>query len=221
VKLKSEIKPAEPNPDETRQMLLEAAGEVFAEAGFRNATVREICRRAGANIAAVNYHFGDKERLYSEVLRYSHGKTLEKYPPLLGLAENAPPEKKLRAFVLSLLLRIFDTGPTSWHGRLMAREMIEPSAALDSLVEERIRPMAAQLSKIVAEILNRPVTDECVRLCAFSVVSQCTFYKHCNPVVMRLFPKQSEMDAAAIEQIADHITKFSLAALKSFIEKKR
>jgi AcrR family transcriptional regulator len=202
-------------------MLLEAAGEVFAEAGFRNATVREICRRAGANIASVNYHFGDKEQLYTELLRYSHGKTLEKYPPLLGVAADAPPEKKLRAFILSLLLRIFDTGPTSWHGRLMAREMIEPSAALDSLVEERIRPMAGQLSQIVAEILHRPVTDECVRQCAFSVVSQCTFYKHCHPVMVRLFPKQSEMDAANIEQLADHITKFSLAALKSFVAKKR
>jgi AcrR family transcriptional regulator len=221
VRIKSEIKPVAPSQDETRQQLLEAAGEVFAEAGFRNATVREICRRAGANIAAVNYHFGDKEQLYTEVLRYSHGKTLEKYPPLLGLAVDAPPEKKLRAFVLSLLLRIFDTGPTSWHGRLMAREMIEPSAALDSLVEERIRPMAIQLSQIVGELLNRPPADECVRLCAFSVVSQCTFYKHCNPVMVRLFPRQSEMDPAAIGQIADHITKFSLAALKSFVEKKR
>jgi len=90
----------------------------------------------------------------------------------------------------------------------MAREMIEPSAALDALVEERIRPMSVQLSRIIGDILNRPPTDECVRLCAFSVVSQCTFYKHCNPVVVRLFPKQSEMDPAAIEQIADHITSF-------------
>jgi len=220
VRIKSEIKSAEPNQDETRQHLLEAAGEVFADAGFRNATVREICRRAGANIAAVNYHFGDKEQLYKEVLSYSHGRTLDKYPPLLGVTENAPPEKKLRAFILSLLLRIFDTGPTSWHGRLMAREMIEPSAALDSLVEERIRPMAVQLSTIVGEILNRPVDDEQVRLCSFSVVSQCTFYKHCNPMVMRLFPKQPEMDRPGIEQIADHITKFSLSALKSFVNKK-
>ena len=83
---------------------------MFAEAGFRNATVREICRRAGANIAAINYHFGDKETLYLEVLRYAHGKALEKYPPLLDVPADAPPEKKLRAFVHSFLLRIFDKG---------------------------------------------------------------------------------------------------------------
>ena len=59
--------------DKTRQRLLEAAGEIFAEQGFRQTTVRDICARAGANVAAVNYHFGDKEKLYSEVLRFAHG----------------------------------------------------------------------------------------------------------------------------------------------------
>lgn len=199
---------------ETRRQLLEAAGEVFAESGFRDATVREICRRAGANIAAVNYHFGDKETLYAEVLRYSHKKALEKYPPLLGVANDAPAEKKLRAFILSLLLRIFDKGPTAWHGKLMSREMIEPTAALDLLVEERIRPMSNQLWQIVSELLDCPVDDERVRQCSFSIVSQCTFYHHCSPVLCRLYPKQQPLDAAGIETLADHITRFSLAAMR-------
>jgi AcrR family transcriptional regulator len=203
------------NHDETRRLLLEAAGEVFAETGFRDATVREICRRAGANVAAINYHFGDKNTLYLEVLRYAHGKALEKYPPLLGLPEDAPAEKKLRAFIHSLLLRIFDKGPNSWHGKLMSREMIEPTGALDSLVEERIRPMSAQLWKIVAEILDCPLNDQRVRQCGFSVVSQCVFFHHCRPVVARLFPQQLPQDAASIEQLAEHITAFSLAAMKS------
>jgi TetR/AcrR family transcriptional regulator, regulator of cefoperazone and chloramphenicol sensitivity len=210
--------PAPPD-DATRHQLLEAAATVFAEAGFRDATVREICRRAGANIAAVNYHFGDKEKLYAEVLRYSHGKTLEKHPLLLDVATDAPPEKKLRAFVQSLLLRIFDKGPTAWHGKLMAREMVEPTAALDSLVEERIRPMAEQLQKIIAEILDCPLNDERVRPCSFSVVSQCLFYHHCQPVILRLFPRQA-FDSAGIARLADHITRFSLAALEHLPETK-
>ena len=205
---------------ETRRELLEAAGEVFAESGFRDATVREICRRAGANIAAVNYHFGDKETLYAEVLRYAHKRALEKYPPLLDVPADAPPEKRLRAFILSLMLRIFDKGPTSWHGRVMSREMIEPTAALDLLVEERIRPMSNQLWKIVAEILDCPVEDERVRQCSFSIVSQCTFYHHCSPVLARLYPKQQPMDVNAIETLADHITRFSLVAMKHLPESK-
>jgi len=212
--MKSPVETEVPARDETRRQLLEAAGEVFAEAGFRDATVREICRRAGANIAAVNYHFGDKETLYAEVLRYAHGKALEEYPPLLGVAAGAPPEEKLRAFVLSFLLRIFARGPTAWHGKLMSREMIEPTAALDSLVEERMRPMASQLRQIVGEIVGLPPDDERVRLCGMSVVSQCVFYHHCRPVISRLFPKNPLPDAAGIENLADHITRFSLAAMK-------
>lgn len=221
MKPKSPAAIADVSPDETRLQLLEAAGEVFAEVGFRDATVREICGRAGANVAAINYHFGDKENLYLEVLRYAHGKALEKYPPLLGIEEDAPSEKKLRAFIHSLLLRIFDKGPTSWHGKLMSREMIEPTAALDSLVEERMRPMVAQLWKIVAEILNCPINDERVRLCSLSVVSQCVFYNHCRPVVTRLFPDKFPQDAASIGHLVEHITKFSLAAMKHFSAAKR
>lgn len=205
---------AEVSHAETRRQLLEAAGEVFAEVGFRNATVREICRRAGANVAAVNYHFGDKETLYTEVLRYAHGKALAKYPPLLDLPAGAAPEAKLRAFVHSFLLRTFDSGPTAWHGKLMSREMIEPTAALDALVEERMRPMAQELWRIVSAILDCPDTEERVRLCAFSVVSQCVFYHHCRPVICRLFPGQGPLEAEAIARLAEHITQFSLAAMK-------
>ncbi|MEJ0091115.1 MAG: CerR family C-terminal domain-containing protein [Limisphaerales bacterium] len=208
-----------PADDATRHQLLEAAGEVFATVGFRDATVREICRLAGANIAAVNYHFGDKERLYAEVLRYAQQKAIEKHPPLLGVSPDAAPEKKLHAFVLSLLLRILDKGPTAWHGKLMAREMIEPTTALDSLVEERIRPMADQLQKIVSEILGCPMNDERLQPCAFSVVSQCLFYKHCHPVILRLFPDQT-FEPAGIARLADHITRFSLAAMTHLSEAK-
>lgn len=199
---------------ETRRQLLEAGGEVFAEFGFRNATVREICRRAAANVASVNYHFGDKETLYIEVLRHAHNKALAKYPLLLDVAADAPPETRLRAFVKSFLLRVFDKGPDSWHGKIMSREMIEPTAALDSLVQERMRPMADLLWHIVAGVLHCPLRDQRVRLYAFSVVSQCVFYHHCRPVVSRLFPKQPAMNRARVEALADHITDFSLAAMK-------
>jgi AcrR family transcriptional regulator len=211
--LKSSSEAGGPTQDETRQQLLEAAGGVFAEVGFRNATIRDICRRAGANVAAVNYHFGDKETLYTEVLRHSQQKAFEKYPPLMGAGADAPPEQKLRAFIQSFLLRIFDDSSTAWFGKMMSREMVEPTAALDLLVAERMQPMADLLRGIVAEILDCPAQAENVRLCCFSVVSQCVFYHHCRTMIFRLFPEQ-RLDASAVEQLAGHIARFSLAAMK-------
>ncbi len=205
----------EPDHLATRRQILEAAGEVFAEVGFRDATVREICSRAQVNNAAVNYHFGDKEKLYAEVLRYSQQKCLEKHPPFLDLSETAPPEERLRAFVHSFLLRIFEKGPSAWHGKLMSREMVDPTAALDSIVDERIRPMAEQLRGIVAEILQRSPADEVVRWCGLSIVGQCVFYHHCRPVLSRLYPDHPPLDLVSAAPLADHITRFSLAALKN------
>ena len=207
-----------PSSAETRQALLEAAGEVFVEHGYRDTTVRDICQRAGANVAAVNYHFGDKEHLYLEVLRHSHGKAVRKFPMDLGLAAHATPEERLGAFIRSFLFRIFDLGPTAWMGKLTAMEMINPSRALDTLVEERIRPMANQLQKVVLEILGPKASLEAARLCGFSIVSQCLFYVHCRSVVLRLFPEQ-KFEAGDIDLLAEHITRFSLAALKDFSRK--
>ncbi|HXR03837.1 MAG TPA: CerR family C-terminal domain-containing protein [Verrucomicrobiae bacterium] len=218
--LKSANGPRRDPHDETRRQILEAAGEVFAEAGFGRATVREICRRAGANIAAVNYHFRDKETLYGEVLRDSQRMAFEKYPPLPGVAADARPEEKLRAFVRSFLLRLFDNGPITRFGRIMSREMVEPTGALDSLLKERLRPMADLLRGIMAEILGRSPDDEQVRLCVFSVVSQCVFYHHCRTMISRLFPEQ-RLDATMVDRLADHITGFSLAALKHLPEAKK
>jgi AcrR family transcriptional regulator len=205
---------------ETRQLLLEAAGEVFAEAGFRSATVREICQRAGANIAAIHYHFGDKERLYSEVLRFAYHQAVQKYPPDLGVQAGAGVEERLRAFVRAFLLRIFDQGRFAWRGKLIAREMIEPTRALDSVVKEEMQPQAVLLSSIIRQALGPAASEETVRWCGCSIVSQCVFYHHCQPVIARLFPKQ-KFGPDEVEALARHITQFSLSALKQMSKRSK
>lgn len=204
----------------TRQQLTEAAAGVFATRGFRATTVRDICQRAGVNVAAINYHFGDKAGLYAEVLRHALRHARAKYPPDLGLPPGATVAQRLRAFVRSFLLRIFDAGPHAWHGQLLLREMVEPTAALDALVEEEIRPLAAQLLGIVRALLGGRAGDDLVRRCAMSVVSQILFYQHCKPVIVRLFPKL-KFGLAEVEALADHITEFSLAAIRQLAKASR
>ncbi|HZN57942.1 MAG TPA: CerR family C-terminal domain-containing protein [Planctomycetota bacterium] len=197
----------------TPRRLLDAAGEVFAEKGYRSATVREICERAHANVAAINYHFRGKEGLYRAVLRSAHRASVLKYPPDLGVESTAAPEKRLHAFVRSFMLRVFDEGQPAWFGKLTSREILEPTSALDSLVKDEIRPRWELVMSIVAEILGRDVRKAEVRLAAMSVVGQCLFYFHSRSVIERLLPRELA-DPAAAERLAEHITQFSLQALR-------
>jgi AcrR family transcriptional regulator len=199
---------------ETRLRLLEAAGEVFAEQGFRRATVRDICSRADANIAAVNYHFGDKEKLYIAALQHWLGEALHKYPPDGGLPPDAPAEQRLHAFVRSWLFRMLGKGMPAWHGKLMAREMSEPTAGFDCILAESVRPMANRLNGIVRELLGPDASERTVRDCALSVAGQCCFYRHAHEMIKRLFTDHGQ-SVDEIEHLSDHITQFSLAALKA------
>ncbi len=197
---------------QTRLRLLNAAGSIFAEKGFRTATVREICTAAGANVAAVNYHFGDKRKLYSEVLRFSHACAMQKHPPEVN--GGATPELRLRMFIQSFLRRVFDGGQPALHEKLMSREMIEPTGALDELVREEIKPRYRQLAETIRAIMGFETDDAVVFHCAQSVVSQCVFYHHARPVLQRLNPALV-FDRATVEARAEFIFKFSLAAMRA------
>ena len=203
--------PADSNRQaQTRLRLLEAAAREFAEHGFHHSTVRDICKRANANVAAVNYHFGDKEGLYSATLKHWISYALEAYPLLMGVAADAPAVDRLRGFVRGTLHRMLCEASSGWHGQLMAREMVEPTAAFDELVSVSLKPMADLLHGIVRDIVGPAIPDPAVRTCALSVIGQCCFYRHAREVITRMYGADA-YTPASIELIADHITRFSLA----------
>jgi AcrR family transcriptional regulator len=204
--------------EDTKARLIEAAGEVFAEHGFRSATVREICSRAGTNVAAVNYHFRDKDGLYAAVLEYSHRSAVHKYPPGMGLKEGSTAEDRLRAFIHSFLLRILDEGRPAWHGKLMAREIADPTAALDQLVQSSIRPLHQHLTGIIRSLLQEEdmpggKESDVTFLCTMSIVGQCLQHFTGRRVIATLCPE--DFNPADIERIADHITRFSLGGIRA------
>jgi AcrR family transcriptional regulator len=207
------------SPSSTKYRILEAAGEVFAEFGFQKATIRKICKRAGVNLASINYHFGEKEKLYFEVLEYGHEASMEKYPLEFGLSQDISPEERLQNFIRLFLFRMFDKGKPAWFGKLIAKEMTEPTQAFDHLVKETIRPLANLLASIVQELIGSHIDEDKIRLCCASIIGQCLHYNNAKPIITRLF-QRNIYTSEGIEQIAKHITQFSLNGLKHFVEDK-
>jgi AcrR family transcriptional regulator len=196
--------------DDTRCRLIIAAGEIFAEHGFRAATVRDICGRAEANVAAVNYYFGDKLGLYIEAVQAAHcgGQEIIHQDWPAGLS----PEEKLRIFIRQWLEHFLDEQRPSWHTRLMLREMADPTEACAKLVESYIRPMAGVLHDIVRELVPAQVSEEQRWLIGFSIVGQCLFYKVHRPIAALLLGTERH-GLLNLDLLADHIARFSLAAL--------
>jgi len=203
----------------TRQRLLEAAGEVFAERGFHDGTVRDICARAGANVAAVKYHFGGKNELYSAAVLYAHS-CARKFPIDQGVDSQTSPTQRLRAFVSAFLMGILDPGKPAWHGKLMAREMSEPTGVLDQIVSQGMRPRYEMLTSIVRSIAGDAMPAKTVQLCVNSVVGQMLFYHFARPVLARLQP-EATFDITALDELTDHITAFAVGAILARAEESR
>jgi TetR/AcrR family transcriptional regulator, regulator of cefoperazone and chloramphenicol sensitivity len=198
--------------DTTRERIAEAAGEIFSERGYDGTTVRDICQRAGANIAAVNYYFGDKQRLYVEAVVRAHRWRMEQ-APLPEWSDATPAETKLVDFITTFIRRVRSGPEDTWHTKLVMREMADPTAACAELVQSSIRPQFEILLSILRELLPSDITAERLRLTGFSIVGQCLFYHFADPVIRNLLTSKeySELDIA---KLAQHILDFSLSSIR-------
>lgn len=175
--------------------------------------MREICRIAGANIAAVNYHFGEKEQLYIEAVKQAHchrGET-----PQFTWTETTPPESKLEDFIRDMISMMIEEESPTWHLELMMREMARPTAACTELVRSFIGPMFELLLGIIGEIVPEGTPLEARRLHAFSIVGQCLLYRYHRPIGRLLISEAEFRSLWNVDLLTRHITDFSLAALRS------
>ena len=195
---------------DTQSRIVEAAGQTFADKGFELATVREICQRAKANVAAVNYYFRDKRMLYLAAIRRAHEQALE-FAPLPRLADEATDEERLYAFVHALLQRLLGRHD-SWHTQLILRELVAPSEATVELIGQFIRPQFQFAFELVGRLAPQLTTAQRQRA-VFSIVGQCVHYRVAQPIIA-LLVGPAEHRQMTCESLARHITNFSLQALR-------
>lgn len=199
---------------ETRERLLVAAGVIFADKGFRDATTADICRQAKANIAAVNYHFGSKERLYIESWRHAFKQSLVAHPPDGRVLPTASAEERLRGQIKALLHRTMDS--TNLDFTIGYREMTTPTGLLAEVMRRSIDPLRLALQGVVRELLGVQATDLRVRLCETSIHAQCfsplTLARHQHRCTngKAAGPPPLAVDA---DVLAEHVFRFSLAGI--------
>lgn len=203
----------------TRDRILSTACEVFAEMGYHDATIEEICRRAECNIAAINYHFGSKDHLYARVWRRAFDEAIKAYPPEGGLGPEHPPEDRLRGTIYAVVGKAVDTGRIGHAGKLLLREMTNPTDVIEDVKRDAIAPLHRRMNNLMRELLGPDATDQQLLLCQMSVLHQCI------AIGMRLFTdrKSPHMQLRMtgdrlLEALTEHIWQFSLAGIRAVRE---
>jgi AcrR family transcriptional regulator len=204
-------------PD-TRRRLLDAAVSIFAERGFRKTTVRAICNKAGANVSAVKYHFGGKRELYDAAFDHARLRSNETNPfvqmdTARDFHADKSPERRLYLFIRTMLEHMFRDGRPSELTQLLSHEMMHPTSALDRLVEVSIRRVQSGLIRIIKDLSPKPLTDHQARMLSMSVSAQCHFHHLALPMIKRLHPDQ-RYTPEALDELAEHIQRFTLAAVR-------
>lgn len=198
------------DPEARKERILEAAGDVFAKAGYADGSVREISLKARVNVASINYYFGSKEGLYREVLLAAHRQLLEQEPQP---KPSANPHQALREwirFCLRFVLLKRSAHPVL--GRLMAREMRQPTTALGELVKRVIRPIFSDLVRVVASVASSTMKPAQIEMAAHQIVAMCVHFDHSREVIGRLGFSVPETESQ-IDRLAESIASMALSGL--------
>ena len=199
--------------DETRARIINAAGPIFAEKGFKDATVREICDAAEVGLASVNYHFRDKQQLYVEVVDAAFDYLDENRPALREWADGTPVEVRLLEWIEHLAGKILASPRDSWQDRLLAREFQSPTPACAEILEKRVDREMAPLVSILEEALPPEASPAERDQFALSIIGQILIYDSHRDLVRMIRAEENEAQIFDATQVARQAVRVSLAAL--------
>jgi len=200
---------------ETRRRLLTAAERLFAEQGYANTSVRELTQAAQVNLASVNYHFGGKLNLYTELFRQTLVELRERRAAWIEAALARPDaslETLLRAFCEGFVDPLLEDGRGRRLMELYGREMQEPLLPANLFFDELINPMRRLMRRAFEQVCPS-LPGERVEYCLLSLVGQLLHALHMAHHMERM----GEGSAPAFEMTAtiDHIVTFSAAGIRA------
>ncbi len=207
--------PRENREDPTKERILDTAEVLFAQKGYRAVSVREITSTAECNLAAVNYHFGNKENLYLEVFRSRWVPRAVRMRESFSKAVAGQTSLSVPT-VVRALAQAFVEGPLSdeerlRHSQLMTREMTQPTKAFELVAQQVIEPFFKEVGEKLSSVLSDEMGQEQMLLNIFSIFSMVLYFNFARVAVSRLTGRQ--YDTAFRARLVEQITQFSLKGL--------
>lgn len=156
--------------DNTRQQIIETAGQLFADLGYMGTTSKLICEECGCNVAAVNYHFGSRDGLYSSVLIESHSRLIG-FNTLLEISNSSEDSRAKLSRIIDTLVDGIDAN--QWHSRLFIREIMAPSVHIEAMIKSEALPKLSLLKTLLSDITGLDPEDPQMSLTLLSTVAPC------------------------------------------------
>ncbi len=186
---------ANPNPknDGTRERLIQAGLTVFGEHGFNGSTTRMLAAKAGANLAAIPYHFGGKQGLYLAVAEYVADRIAEHLLPVVeeinesfdnGMDRTAALDHLHALYRNFARLIICNEEADTWAALIM-REQANPTEAFDVLYNRVMVHVAMASNRLVGMIIGKPIDDPETALLATTLLGQIMIFRTSRATVLR------------------------------------
>ena len=206
-------------PKNTRDRIMHAAGPIFADKGFEGATVREICLAADVNVASINYHFGDKQKLYHETVIYAHSCCHDSVDK--PAQPSSDPTVRLQNLIEQILFSMVVNEDGPWQVRLLTNEIQHPTDTCRQLVRDHFRPFLVELTQTIADVAIDPLPADVLSTLATSVIGQCMIYRFAPETHAMTICPEAEIDSPQppaqidLAKLAGIITKFSIAGIRA------
>lgn len=207
------LQPTRRDAIETRARLLRAAGETFAKSGFDNANLRDICETAGVNLGAVKYYFGSKQSMYRELLIGAHREILSK-DDMPTLETSPDPENALARWIEWFLNVVLSRARHPYLGRIMVREIVQPTAALDDLVRNLLISVRAELERIISVLVVDGLGRKELTDITNMTLILCVMHEVAHPILERLGYRRPRRKTD-IKKLAQAIENYALGGIRA------
>jgi TetR/AcrR family transcriptional regulator, regulator of cefoperazone and chloramphenicol sensitivity len=186
----------EPQNLDTRERLLQAAVIAFGRRDYDGVSIREVVEAAGANIAAISYHFGGKRELYLATVafladRLHAGMADQLHQAKQAINEGAPgPCAELLCRFLGGFLEQMLAGELGESAPgIIFREQSQPTEAFDILYARLLEPMHTTLASLVACHLGRVAKDREVITLSHALLGQTVIFRIGRTTLLRRLNK--------------------------------